>query len=70
MSRDEIERTFDSIELSDEQVSDLRQKMQERFKAQEIISEYNDYLISTWHVEPPSDSLAAHRDPATVFHQG
>ena len=47
VSQDEIERTFDSIELSDEQVSDLRQQMQEVFKAQEIISEYNYNLIST-----------------------
>ena len=70
VSRDNIERTFENHPLSPNQVEELKSQMQKGFNAQEIIREYNDYLICTWHPAPPSDALSDERDPATIFVQG
>ena len=51
------------------QINKLKQSIQEGIRAQQIIVEYNDFLVTTFHPIPPADCNLEERMEETQFQQ-
>jgi hypothetical protein len=55
-----------SSALSEVSIHDLFERVEKAINAEKIIVSYRNYLLTAWHLEPPSDAECLEREPYTI----
>jgi hypothetical protein len=66
-AKDVWAKEFKSKTWTAEKVATMKRHVREGIKAQDVLIQYNDFLLTTTHPQPPADANAVQRDNATIF---
>ena len=54
-------------QLSEEEIHDLKEDVKEGIFASIVVAEYNDFIVTTTHLNPPSDAREEKRSEETIY---